>query len=749
MRVGLDLILGQMNPKHPISYFHIGNKETLLKKNRSDHNVKQVIDFYKKNYGEKTLQLGIYGPFPPAVMINWLEKDFCSLQHAVDERLDFNRIPLYKEERTTTKFIRFIPRKKEYITAIAIPIEYSDRHKKIALEYLSTYLNRNDEGSLAYELKKQNLVTDVFNNVLNLENQTVLLIAFEHQEEAKDNTQKILDLTLSFLKQTLLSIDTNFVDIQKNIADRTWMTVKPQTSYNELINAFDLLKSEEPSHIMIAPYEHIKNYATVNLTLLRQDLIAPERWIVAQAVDTLESNHPMTSRYDSLYTVSSIKVKTIDTEQFFKPMLASLYQANDLTVLPAENMPQPVVYDNQTPIRKYFWSNSSFKQPLVFLTIKYPKSFDQLRSFKESIALTLFNEQCIEIKDKFKQGGFVMNLTPDSNSLLIIASGFRDNFIDFYQDYFSRLFSIKLEEKYFLEQKNMLINHFNALINKSSDGIYYRLLEVSDGDITLEEKLNFLKSMTLDDIQVALNNIFIAGQPELFLGGNLTHDDAAQWFSAIEKEVNVHPFIALNEAETKTASHHVHYKTASYPVDLPQTVVLKSYIFNLDKTDTPVLEAQCSLIEALLSAPAFEELRTKDQLGYAVSFSQSVMLQRGQILLSYKIISDNFNKDEVLNKINLFEQKAPQILHDLGEENFNKIRSSLVKKIMIPPSSVAEAYQEYSFMFNFYNSDFSYKQQFIHAIESQSFTSISNFIENIFLGKSAASIYVINLAPTS
>ena len=254
-----------------------------------------------------------------------------------------------------------------------------------------------------------------------------------------------------------------------------------------------------------------------------------------------------------------------------------------------------------------------------------------------------------------------------------------------------------------------------------------------------------IEDIDLAAAQEALDTLLIAATPEIFLAGNLTQQEATSWIVDIKKPFMNHQSIDIHPTKHKFQSGL--NKQATYSYTAPQSVVLKSFMFEFEDDRSIEFDAQASLIEALLSGPAFEELRTQQQIGYIVKFGKNAVLDRHRTMLSFMLVSDKFNSQEIINHIELFEEKIPFILQQIGEDQFNEIKKSLIKKILIPDGSLSEAYAKHNINFIYMNHDFSYQEKLIKALEQQTFEKIVALIRNIFDDHKDASVYTISLIP--
>ncbi|GAB3020813.1 insulinase family protein [Bowmanella dokdonensis] len=95
----------------------------------------------------------------------------------------------------------------------------------------------------------------------------------------------------------------------------------------------------------------------------------------------------------------------------------------------------------------------------------------------------------------------------------------------------------------------------------------------------------------------------------------------------------------------------------------------------LPTDDSAQSAALVRMMEALLAAPFFHQLRTQEQLGYSVSVRARE--KYGQPYLSYYVQSDKKTADALLERIRQFNQWAAQTIRKLDSRTFTQVKSRL------------------------------------------------------------------------
>jgi insulysin len=111
------------------------------------------------------------------------------------------------------------------------------------------------------------------------------------------------------------------------------------------------------------------------------------------------------------------------------------------------------------------------------------------------------------------------------------------------------------------------------------------------------------------------------------------------------------------------------------------------YHVHLGESTDAVLRAKLQLLQQILSEPAFDQLRTKEQLGYIVQTSMSSRVGA----IGWKVLIQS-ERDPVYleTRVDSFLAQAKGILEGLTEEEFGRHRDSLIAKREEKPKNLRE-----------------------------------------------------------
>jgi len=106
----------------------------------------------------------------------------------------------------------------------------------------------------------------------------------------------------------------------------------------------------------------------------------------------------------------------------------------------------------------------------------------------------------------------------------------------------------------------------------------------------------------------------------------------------------------------------------------------------------PLISAQFLILQDMITKPVFNELRTKQQLGYLVN---GQMVFDGNYYIRIKVQS-HLNVNHIESKINDFLLLFIKILNDYNINDFNVIKTSIYSKLNSKHSNMSSLFTEYS-----------------------------------------------------
>ena len=233
---------------------------------------------------------------------------------------------------------------------------------------------------------------------------------------------------------------------------------------------------------------------------------------------------------------------------------------------------------------------------------------------------------------------------------------------------------------------------------------------------TAEEKLNELEKITPADVQRFLEDIRGRLHVEMLSHGNISREESTQLLEMTEGILQSQPLAKseLISARSLMLEPQTNY---SYTIEVPNAKNVNSSIEYYTQVGDPLdvkMRATLSLFSQMAHEPAFDQLRTKEQLGYLV-FS-SVRKTIGS--MGFRIIVQSERDSDYLeSRIDEFYRVTfRNVLEKMSDEEFAAQKESLIRKKMETVKNLFDESSRYWFHIQYGYYDFLQRDVDVEAL---------------------------------
>ena len=357
-------------------------------------------------------------------------------------------------------------------------------------------------------------------------------------------------------------------------------------------------------------------------------------------------------------------------------------------------------YNKIHKVASRFWYGavSKFNEPIVVgQVIIYNNSFfNNIISLLTSIiAISVINYYmqlvfCNEIDIGYSTS-FSFNNKNGIITLNII--GFNDKYIDFFNKVIDNISKIEpskaiIENDIALYKKELKNMDKNSPWDMSADIIYTMINKyVYD----YKDELKEINNITIDMVKQRINKIInIKKLPVVtFIYGNINLYSNKEFEKFYTYKLN------LNLKIDKPPKQSLPKKLTLKHPNKDEKNSCISFVFPIMNNNNELLTAKLFILSTIMERPAFDELRTKAQLGYLVSCKLKTD-KISYIKLSVQSIIDNKKVEELMNTF--INEHFMNLLKTLDIKTFNLIKKSIYDSMMEKKNNLLE-------MANSYNSE--------------------------------------------
>ncbi|KAG5514989.1 hypothetical protein RHGRI_036132 [Rhododendron griersonianum] len=225
----------------------------------------------------------------------------------------------------------------------------------------------------------------------------------------------------------------------------------------------------------------------------------------------------------------------------------------------------------------------------------------------------------------------------------------------------------------------------NTNMKPLSHASYLRLQVLCQSFWDADEKLGLLNNLSLADLKAFIPQLLSQLYIEGLCHGNLLEEEAIHISSIFRSNFSVQPL--------PVDMRHKEYIMCLPPgADLVRDVEVKNKLetnsvlelyFQIEPEVGPVitkLKALSDLFDEIVEEPLFNQLRTKEQLGYVVDCSPRVTYR---ILgFCFRVQSSEFNPVYLQGRIESFINGLKELLDGIDDESFENYKSGLIAKLL-------------------------------------------------------------------
>jgi insulysin len=205
-----------------------------------------------------------------------------------------------------------------------------------------------------------------------------------------------------------------------------------------------------------------------------------------------------------------------------------------------------------------------------------------------------------------------------------------------------------------------------------------RWLNVENGFIN-DELLTELERLTAEDVQAFYPHLIRQMHIETLVHGNLYKEDALHLTNLVENTLKPRPLSQAHLPVRRNlifppGSNYLYRRTLKDPKNVNHCIEYSLHVG--DRADR-VLRNKALLIDQMTHERAFDQLRTKEQLGYVVWSGVRI----AETTLAYRIIIQSERTPDYLeSRIDAFLGSYEQTIQDMSESAFEGHKRSLITK---------------------------------------------------------------------
>lgn len=681
-----------INPAHPAAHFSGGNLETL-----SDKPGKPVLDalhtFRDSWYSANLMKAVIYSNKPLPELASIAAKTYGRVpNHNIDRPVI--TVPVVTDAQKGI-IIHYVPAMPRKVLRVEFRIDNNSEQFRSKTDELVTYMIGNrSPGTLSDWLQQQGLVEGIradSDPVVN-GNSGVLAISATLTDKGLAHRDEVAAAIFSYLNL----LRTQGID--KRYFDELAHVLALDFRYPSINRDMDYVEWLADTMIRV-PVEHTLDVVNIadrydpQAIKDRLAMMTPQNarvWYISP-----QEPHNKTAYFvNAPYQVDKISPQTFaDWQQKASAIDLNLptlnpYIPDDFTLIKSDKAyPHPQLIVDEPTLRVVYAPSQYFaSEPKadVSLVLRNPQAMDSARS-QVMFALNdyLAGIALDQLSNQAAVGGITFS-TGANNGLMVNANGYTQRLPQLFTALLDGYFSYAPTE----EQLEQAKSWYAQMMDSADKGKAYDQAIMPAQMVSQvpyfqrEERRALLPSITLKEVLAYRDNLKAKGRPELLVIGNLTAGQSTDMARQIQQQLGLdgNEWCRNKDVLVNSKQLAIFEKTGS------STDSALAAVFAPPNIDEYSSSAASSLLGQIIQPWFYNQLRTEEQLGYAVfAFSMNVGRQWG---VGFLLQSSDKQPAFLWQRFQAFFPTAEAKLRAMTPQEFAQIQQATIAQMMQAPQTL-------------------------------------------------------------
>jgi protease-3 len=733
-----------LNPEHPISQFNWGNLDSLVDK--KDNKLQAaLVDMYNTYYSANLMKGAMISNLPIADMKKLAKQHFGKIPNKNTPRPKMT-VAVAKPEHLK-KVVHYIPQTDMKQLRINFLIENNAQQFAVKPNGYVNYLLANEmPGTLASALREAGLSDAVYSNFDADEygNAGSFTLYIDLTETGVLNRDKVMGAVLKYL--ALLrekGVNPRYFNEIKQSLSNSFRFKEKTNDYNYAMKIAADLQHIPAEYVLSSTYEYQRFNPQVIQAVLDQLTLDNARIFY---IDKQQPGEQSMQYFAGKYSVHEINAELEKKwQELASQFTLALPRANSLMpesfdLVEAVHIDKPIQLVSEPGHTVHLGHSALFKQPKGRVTLDLNSGLTQSSAKNHVLADLLdrgLGQQLIELQSEAGAAGMGLNANL-SNGLSLTASGFTDKqgmllasalklILDFDVSE-SELDNLKASFKSDMQSSKRQII-FNQLFPKFSQ--VSNLDEFSDEALLAE-----VEGILPSDINVFRDQLLKQANLRVFAFGNYSDQQVKQLSDLV-----------LNQLPENRQVSDV-YLT---PLIQPDLGKIYSWQEDIDMTDIGLIDAYLApkndldlaaarLLSQIIRPALFKQIRTEEQLAYAVGFFGQTL--REQIVVGYYIQSPAKGLADVGERIALFRKGFTQQLAAVTANEFATTKNSVLITLTQPAKNLSEEMGKFIGDWRDQQWQFDSRERLISSIQKITLDGVKNLYNRIEGGKEFGQVLI-------
>ena len=720
-----------INPAHPGSRFSGGNLETLRDKPGSKL-LDALVAFRDKYYSANLMKAVIYSNKPLPELAKIAVETYGRVPNKNIEKPAID-VPVVTDAQKGI-VIHYVPALPRKVVRVEFRIDNnSDKFRSKTDELLGYLIGNRSNDTLSDWLQKQGLADSIRadSDPLVNGNSGVFAISVSLTDKGLAQRDEVVAAIFSYLNKLRENgVDKSYFDELAHVLDLDFR----YPSINRNMDYVEWLADT----MLRVPVEHTLDFVNIAdqydpaAIKARLDMMTPQNariWYISP-----KEPHNKTAYFvEAPYQVDKITPEMFnDWQQKAAAIKLGLPQLNpyipdDFTLVkPEKTYTHPELLVKEPGLRVLYMPShyfSSEPKANVTMVLRNPQAMDSaknqvlfaLNDYLAGIALD-------ELSNQASVGGIGFSTNANSG-LMVNANGYTQRLPQLFEALLKGYFSYTPTQEQLDQAKSWYAQMMDSADKgKAYDQAIMPIQMVSQVPYFQREvRRALLPELTLKDVLDYREVLKANAKPEFLVLGNMSPQRAKELAHNVQNQLGTKGNEWCRNKDVLVDKQHlVMFEKAGSSTDSALAAVYVPKGF-----DEIVSTAYSSMLGQIIQPWFYNQLRTQEQLGYAVfSFPMSVGRQWG---IGFLLQSNDKQPAYLYQRFKAFYPTAEQKLRSMSAEDFAQMQQGMISEIMQAPQTLAQEASQLSKDFDRGNLDFDSRDKVIAEIKKLTPQKLADF----------------------
>lgn len=705
------------NPRHSYCHFSTGNLNTLRDgpRARGVDIRKEFMDFHKQHYSANRMKLVVLGREPLDELESWVAELFSAVRNKDLPRNRWDSEQLLTKTELLTQCCAK-PVMDTRLLEITFPfLDEEDYFESQPARYASHLIGHEGPGSILAYIKSRGWAAELSAGGVQIcPGSGMFEISIRLTEEGLKNYRDVVKTVFHYISLIKESPPQEWiVDEMRGLAevDFRFKQKSPASKFTSKISS--VMQKPIPRAWLLSGSSLIRKFDPQAISK-GLDYLRPDNFRL-RLVSHDFKGLPLRERwYGTEYQLEDLP----------KDFLAEISKAGRSTsnerpqelALPHKNnfipsdlgvdrkevkdpLKAPTLIRNDESVRVWWKKDDRFWVPKgnVFIKLRNPLAYATPNTtVKTGLFCELVTDALAEYSYDADLAGLSYKLSNTMAGLRISISGYNHKMPVLLEKVLDTMMDLEIKPDRFDVVKEHLLEEYQNweyIQPYQQVGEYSSWLD-SERRWINEQYLTELQSVSASDLRGFASQLFRQLHVETLVHGNFNKEDALHLANLVEARLKPRPlpqsqWDVQRSLIVPEGSNVVYPRSHKDPANVNHCI---EYILYVGQRSDPSLRAKLLLFAQTAEEPAFDQLRTKEQLGYVVFTG----LRMASTTMGYRIIVQSERSPEYLeSRINAFLDGFASVLRAMSEEDFESHKRSIINRQLEKLKNLAQESQRF------------------------------------------------------